>query len=65
LTADLGQKEGWFAFQNKLATLSANSVHKTTHGATHSALLEDRRFASITSRAIADTVRAASSPGRR
>jgi pimeloyl-ACP methyl ester carboxylesterase len=64
LTADLGQKEGWFAVQNKLATLSAYSVHETTHGATHSALLEERRFASITSSAIADVVRAAST-GRR
>jgi pimeloyl-ACP methyl ester carboxylesterase len=61
LTADLGQKEGWFAFQTKLATLSANNVHQTTHGATHSALIDDQRFASITSRAIADVVRAASS----
>ena len=48
LTADLGQKEGWFAAQNKLATLSANSVHETAHGATHAALLEDQQFASIT-----------------
>jgi pimeloyl-ACP methyl ester carboxylesterase len=61
LTADLGQKEGWFAAQNKLAALSANSVHQTTHGATHSALLEDQQFASITSRAIAHVVRAAGS----
>ena len=29
LTADLGQQEGWSAAQNKLATLSTNSLHQT------------------------------------
>jgi hypothetical protein len=64
LTADLDQQSGWFALQDKLATLSADSVHQTTHGATHGALLEDQRFASITSRAIAHVVRAAGSGQR-
>jgi pimeloyl-ACP methyl ester carboxylesterase len=61
LTADLGQQTGWFALQNKLATLSANSVHQTTQGATHAALLEDQSISTATSRAIGDVVRAARS----
>jgi pimeloyl-ACP methyl ester carboxylesterase len=61
LTADLGQQSGWFAMQDKLATLSANSVHQTTRGATHAALLEDQSIATATSRAIGDVVRAARS----
>ena len=47
LTADLGQMSGWFAAQDKLAALSTNSVHETTHGATHAALLEDRNYAAV------------------
>jgi pimeloyl-ACP methyl ester carboxylesterase len=61
LTADLGQQSGWFAVQNKLATLSANSVHQTTQGATHAALLEDQSISTATSRAIVDVLRAARS----
>jgi pimeloyl-ACP methyl ester carboxylesterase len=57
LTADLGQISGWPAAQNRLATLSTNSVHQTTHGATHAALLEDRKYAAVSSRAIAAVVR--------
>ena len=41
LTAGVGQESGWFAAQDKLATLSTNSAHQTTQGATHVALLED------------------------
>jgi pimeloyl-ACP methyl ester carboxylesterase len=61
LTADLGQQSGWFALQNKLVTLSTNSVHQTTHGATHAALLDDQSISAATSRAIGDVVRAARS----
>ena len=57
LTADLGQLSGWTASQNKLAGLSTNSVHETTHGATHAALLEDRNYAALSSRAIRAVVR--------
>jgi len=59
LTADVGQQSGWFAAQNRLAALSTNSVHQTTHGATHQALLEDRRYAALSARAIKAVVRAA------
>ena len=61
LTADLGQQSGWFAMQDKLATLSANSFHQTTQGATHAALLEDQSISTATSRAIGDVIRAARS----
>jgi pimeloyl-ACP methyl ester carboxylesterase len=57
LTADLGQQAGWAAAQNRLATLSANSVHTTTHGATHQALLEDQRYATVSAQAIEAVVR--------
>jgi pimeloyl-ACP methyl ester carboxylesterase len=63
LTADVGAQPGWAAAQAKLAGLSANSVHRTAHGATHAALLGDRRFAAATSRAIVDVVRATRAPG--
>jgi pimeloyl-ACP methyl ester carboxylesterase len=61
LTADLGQQTGWFALQNRLATLSSNSVHQTTSGATHAALLEEQSAYPAASRAIVDVVRAARS----
>ena len=56
LSADVGQMSGWGEAQKKLAALSTNSVHETTHGATHSALLEDRNFAAVSSRAIGAVV---------
>jgi pimeloyl-ACP methyl ester carboxylesterase len=63
LTADLGQQAGWPASQNKLAGLSTNSVHQTTHGATHAALLEDRNYAAVSSRAIDAVVRSVRTSG--
>ena len=57
LTAELGQQSGWSAAQDKLATLSTNSAHQTTQGATHEALLEDEHYAALSSRAIAAVVR--------
>jgi pimeloyl-ACP methyl ester carboxylesterase len=57
LTADLGQLSGWPAAQDQLAALSTNSVHQTTRGATHAALLEDRKYAAVSSRAITAVVR--------
>jgi len=56
VTADVDQQAGWAAAQAKLAQLSSDSVHTTAHGATHGSLLEDERFAAITSRAIAHVV---------
>jgi pimeloyl-ACP methyl ester carboxylesterase len=59
LSADVDQQDGWAAAQAKLAQLSSDSVHTTAHGATHASLLEDERFAAITSRAIAHIVQVA------
>ena len=56
LTATVGQMNGWAAAQDKLARISTNSTHLTVPGATHAALLEDERFASITSRTINQVV---------
>jgi hypothetical protein len=56
VTADRGTQAGWSAAQAKLATLSTNSLHRTATGATHQALLEDERFAALSSRAITDVV---------
>ena len=61
LTAELGQQPGWSEAQDKLATLSTNSRHQTTHGATHTALLEEEGFAGATSRAVGAVVQAARS----
>ena len=57
LTAEAGQKSGWFAAQDRLATLSTNSAHQTAHGATHQALLDDKHYAALSARAIEAVVR--------
>jgi len=59
VSADVGQQAGWAAAQAKLARLSSSSFHQTARGATHEALLEEERFAAVTSRATADIVEAA------
>lgn len=59
LSGDVGELQGWAAARAKLALLSAGSVHRMAHRATHEGLLEDCRFAAITSRTIVDVVRAA------
>ena len=56
LTAGSGTQRGWTAAQNELAQLSTNSIHRTAPGATHAELLEDRRFAAITTQIIRDVV---------
>jgi hypothetical protein len=61
VTAGQGQDPGWPQAQDKLATLSSNSAHRIVHGATHIALLVDRRYATESSRAITDVVTAARS----
>jgi hypothetical protein len=52
---------GWPAAQDKLARLSTNSTHQTAAGASHAALLEDKTFATITSKTIAQVVQRARS----
>jgi hypothetical protein len=56
LSADRDQHRGWAASQDEFAQLSSDSIHRTAHGSTHSALLEDERFASITTQTITDVV---------
>jgi len=56
LTAGVGQQKGWPAAQDKLAILSTNSRRQTAQGATHTALLEEKDFASVTSGAIGAVV---------
>ena len=56
LSATVGEMRGWATAQAKLALLSTNSTHRTVVGASHAALLEDKRFARATSRAIAEIV---------
>jgi pimeloyl-ACP methyl ester carboxylesterase len=58
LTADVGQQSGWFAAQDRLATLSTDTVHQTAQGATHEALIEDRKYAAVSGQSIAAVVRA-------
>lgn len=58
LSAGVGQQSGWTAAQDRLATLSTNSVHTTTQGATHQALLDEQRYAATSARAIEAVVQA-------
>jgi len=58
VTAVRGAQTGWPAAQDKLATLSTNSVHRTVSGASHASLLEDRADSENSSEAILDVVRA-------
>ena len=49
---------GWLKLQDKLATLSTNSIHRVVKGATHTSLLYDKRDSQATSAAILDVVAA-------
>jgi len=48
----------WLKRQDKLATLSSNSIHRVVKGATHTSLLYDRSDSQATSAAIVDVVAA-------
>jgi pimeloyl-ACP methyl ester carboxylesterase len=56
LTAGNGHDAAWSTAQNHLATLSTNSVHRVIDGATHEALVAEKRYAAATSQAILDVV---------
>jgi len=58
VTAGTGSPAEWSQEQNHLAALSSNSVHRTVAGATHESLIDDKRDAAQSSRAIGDVVRA-------
>jgi len=49
---------GWLKLQDKLATLSTNSIHRVVKGATHTSLLYERSDAQATSAAIVEVVSA-------
>jgi pimeloyl-ACP methyl ester carboxylesterase len=63
LTAGSGTDAASAAAQNRLATLSANSVHRTIAGATHVGLVDDRDGAAATTQAILDVVSSLRSTG--
>jgi hypothetical protein len=58
VTAGTSCAAGWSAEQNNLAKLSSSSVHRTVAGSTHQSLVDDKRDAARSSRAIGDVVRA-------
>jgi pimeloyl-ACP methyl ester carboxylesterase len=55
LTAGTGHDAAWSAAQNRMATLSTNSVHRIIDGATHEALIANQE-AAATMQAILDVV---------
>jgi pimeloyl-ACP methyl ester carboxylesterase len=58
VTAGSGAQTGWQAAQDKLATLSTDSTHRTSPDISHTSLLEDRADAVNASNAIRDVVHA-------
>lgn len=56
LTADRGNLAGWTAAQDKMATLSTNSVHRVVPGSTHDSLMENPVHAAAVRAAIRDVV---------
>jgi pimeloyl-ACP methyl ester carboxylesterase len=64
LTAGSGHDAAWSAAQNRMATLSTNSVHRIIDGATHEDLIVNEEDAAATTQAILDVVSAVESPRR-
>jgi pimeloyl-ACP methyl ester carboxylesterase len=58
LTAGSGNRPGWAASQEALATLSTNSVHRVIDGATHTSLIDDPEDAAKTTQGILDVISA-------
>jgi pimeloyl-ACP methyl ester carboxylesterase len=63
LTAGSGHDAAWSAAQNRMATLSTNSVHRIIAGATHESLIENEDAAAATTQAILDVVSSVRSKG--
>jgi pimeloyl-ACP methyl ester carboxylesterase len=63
LTAGSGHDAAWSAAQNRMATLSTNSVHRIIAGATHESLIENEDDAAATTQAILDVVSSIRSKG--
>jgi pimeloyl-ACP methyl ester carboxylesterase len=64
LTAGSGHDAAWSAAQNRMATLSTNSVHRVIAGATHEDLVANQEDAAATTQAILDVVASVQSPRR-
>jgi pimeloyl-ACP methyl ester carboxylesterase len=64
LTAGSGHDAAWSTAQNRMATLSTNSVHRIIAGAAHEDLIVDEEDAAATTQAILDVVASVRSPGR-
>src|SRR5215211_7348062 len=64
LTAGSGHDAAWSAAQNRMATLSTNSVHRTIDGASHEDLVANQEDAAATTQAILDVVASVRSPRR-
>ena len=58
VTAPKEAEPGWLKHQDKLATLSSNSIHRVVKGATHTSLVYDRSDSQATSAAIVEVVAA-------
>ena len=58
VTAPKQAEPGWLKHQDRLATLSSNSIHRVVKGATHESLLYDRSDSQATSAAIDEVVAA-------
>jgi len=56
VTAPKQAEPGWLKHQDKLATLSSNSIHRVVKGATHTSLVYDRSDSQATSAAIVEVV---------
>ncbi|QWZ07789.1 alpha/beta hydrolase [Nocardioides panacis] len=56
LTATVDNSKGWMADQDKMVTLSSNSVHRVEPGATHASFVDDPAHAAAVTRAIHDIV---------
>jgi pimeloyl-ACP methyl ester carboxylesterase len=64
LTAGSGHDAAWSAAQNRMATLSTNSVHRIIDGASHEDLVANEEDAAATTQAILDVVASVRSPRR-
>jgi pimeloyl-ACP methyl ester carboxylesterase len=64
LTAGSGHDAAWSAAQNRMASLSTNSVHRIIAGATHEDLVANQEDAAATTQAILDVVSSVRSPRR-
>jgi pimeloyl-ACP methyl ester carboxylesterase len=62
LTAGSGHDAAWSAAQNRMATLSTNSVHRVIDGAAHEDLIANEEDAAATTQAILDVVASVRSP---